>query len=79
MYLNIINNIRHESKRKNQKTDYLLEQEKNNSEDTSYIVEINTKVSNKYSDINEKYLIKLGSYGLFNRLNILKNLDNKFE
>ena len=30
MYLNIINNIRHESKRKNQKTDYLLEQEKNN-------------------------------------------------
>ena len=33
MYLNIINNIRHESKRKNQKTDYLLEQEKNNSED----------------------------------------------
>ena len=48
---------------------------KNNSKDKSYIVEINTKVSNKYSDINEKYLIKLGSYGLFNRLNILKNLD----
>ena len=38
----------------------------------SYIVEINTKVSTKYSDINQKYLIKLGSYGLFNRLNILK-------
>ena len=35
MYLNIINNIRHESKRKNQKTDYLLEQEKNNLEDES--------------------------------------------
>ena len=42
----------------------------------NYIVEIKTKLSNKYSDINEKYLIKLGSYGLFNRLNILKNLDN---
>jgi len=52
---------------------------KNNSEDKSYIAEINTKVSNKYRDINEKYLIKLGSYGLFNRLNILKNLDKKFD
>ena len=35
MYLNIINNIRHESKRKNKKTDYLLEQEKNNLENES--------------------------------------------
>ena len=35
MYLNIINNIRHESKRKNKNTDYLLEQEKNNLEDES--------------------------------------------
>ena len=48
----------------------------NNSKDKSYIVKINTKVSTKYSDINEKYLIKLGSYGLFNRLNILKNIEN---
>ena len=52
---------------------------KNNSKDKIYTVEINTKVSNKYSDINEKYLIKLGSYGLFNRLNILKNLDKQFD
>ena len=51
---------------------------KNNSKDVGYIVEINTKVSNKYSDINQKYLIKLGSYGLFNRLNIIKNLDKGF-
>ncbi len=50
-----------------------------NLKDKNFIVEINTKVSNKYSDINEKYLIKLGSYGLFNRLNILKNLDNQFD
>tara|TARA_B100000941_G_scaffold102633_1_gene71859 strand:+ start:177 stop:371 length:195 start_codon:yes stop_codon:yes gene_type:complete len=35
MYLNIINNIRHESKRKNKKTDYLLKQENNNSENES--------------------------------------------
>ena len=50
-----------------------------NSKNKSYVIKISTKLSNKYSDINEKYLIKLGSYGLFNRLNILKNLDNQFE
>ena len=32
MYLNIINNIRHESKRKSKKTDYSLEQEKKDLE-----------------------------------------------
>ena len=32
MYLNIINNIRHESKRKSKKTDNSLEEEKNNLE-----------------------------------------------
>tara|TARA_Y100000739_G_C20582238_1_gene453444 strand:- start:1034 stop:1723 length:690 start_codon:yes stop_codon:yes gene_type:complete len=41
----------------------------------SYLVNIETKISNNYSEINEKYLIKLGSFGLFNRLNILKNID----
>ena len=51
----------------------------NNSNEKSYIVKINTKVSTKYSDINEKYLIKLGSYGLFNRLNILKDLDKQID
>ena len=35
MYLNIINNIKSESKRKSRKTDYLLDQEKNNSENES--------------------------------------------
>ena len=50
-----------------------------NSKNKSYVIKISTKLSNNYSDINEKYLIKLGSYGLFNRLNILKNLDNQFE
>ena len=51
----------------------------NNSKDKSYIVKINTKVSTKYSDINEKYLVKLGSYGLFKRLNIIKNLDKEID
>ena len=50
-----------------------------NAKGKGYIVEINTKVSTKYSDINEKYLIKLGSYGLFNRLNLLKNIDKPFD
>ena len=52
---------------------------KNDSKNVDYIVEIITKVSTKYSDINQKYLIKLGSYGLFNRLNIIKNLDKDFD
>ena len=47
-----------------------------NTVDKGYIVDINTKVSTKYSEINEKYLIKLGSYGLFNRLNLLRNIEN---
>ena len=50
-----------------------------NSKDKYYLVEINTKVSTKYSEINEKYLIKLGAYGLFNRLNILKNINNPLD
>ena len=40
MYLNIINNIRHESKRKSKKTDYLLEKEKSNLENEA------SKISN---------------------------------
>ena len=51
----------------------------NYSKNKSFLVEINTKLSNNYIDINEKYLIKLGSYGLFNRLNIIKNLDKEFD
>ena len=38
MYLNIINNIRHESKRKNKKTDYYHEQDKNDLESDFNIV-----------------------------------------
>jgi len=51
----------------------------NDSKDKVFKVDIKTKISNKYKEINEKYLIKLGSYGLFNRLNILKNIDSSFD
>ena len=44
MYLNIINNIRHESKRKSKKIDYLAEQEKNNLENEA------SQISNEYPD-----------------------------
>jgi hypothetical protein len=45
-------------------------------EEKSYLVAISTKVSTDYREINEKYLIKLGSYGLSNRLNLLKNNED---
>jgi len=46
-----------------------------NSSNEEYFVEIITQVSTNYNDLNEKYLTKLGSYGLLNRINILKNID----
>tara|TARA_S200000501_G_C20801636_1_gene734336 strand:+ start:585 stop:1274 length:690 start_codon:yes stop_codon:yes gene_type:complete len=52
---------------------------KQNSKDKDYLTNINTKISTNYADINEKYLIKLGSFGLFNRLNILKNIDSDLD
>ena len=41
----------------------------------SYSFEIRTKISTNFKEINEKYLKKLGSYGLLNRINIIKNLE----
>ncbi len=52
---------------------------KDNSENISYIVDIDTKISTNFSDINEKYLVKLGSLGLFNRLRILKSIEEPFD
>ena len=40
-----------------------------------YLFEINTSVSTNYSQLNKNYLIKLGSYGLFNRLNLLNKIE----
>ena len=45
-----------------------------NTKERKYTVDIETKLSPENDDINAKYLIKLGSYGLFNRLNLLKNI-----
>ena len=46
-----------------------------NLEEKSYLVDIETSVPKNYREINEAYLIQLGSYGLFNRLNLLKNIE----
>ena len=46
-----------------------------NIEDKEYIFDIKTKISTKYSRLNKNYLIKLGSYGLFNRLNLLNSIE----
>ena len=53
MYLNIINNINNESKRKSKKTDYLFKREKNNLEN---------KIS-QTSDYNDSFLYYSVFYG----------------
>ena len=52
-----------------------IKESKKNSKNKSYKVTIKTRVGNDFAKINENYLIKLGSFGLFNRLNLLKNLN----
>ena len=42
-----------------------------------YEVNIQTKVTENYKEINENRLYELGSLGLFNRLNLLKNIGIK--
>jgi len=46
-----------------------------NSKETAYLVDLETRLTPEYRDINAKYLIKLGSYGLFNRLRLLKGIE----
>ena len=48
---------------------------KPNTKEDEYLFEINTSVSTNYSQLNKNYLIKLGSYGLFNRLNLLNEIE----
>ena len=55
------------------------ENSQENSQVKSYLIDIKTKLSTNFRDINEKYLIQLGSYGLSNRLNILKNIEETFD
>ena len=47
-----------------------------NTEEKGFLFEIKTKVSTNYSSLNKNYLIKLGSFGLFNRLNLLNNIES---
>ena len=49
--------------------------EDRDSEEINYLFDIRTKFSTNYRKKNEKYLLKLGSYGLSNRLNLLKNIE----
>ncbi|MBO8204247.1 PilN domain-containing protein [Prochlorococcus marinus] len=42
----------------------------------TYVATINTKITNEYKDINQKYLKKLGSFGLSNRIELLINIEN---
>ena len=60
MYLNIINNIRHEGNRKSKKTDYSLEQEKNNLENkASQISNYNSEIlyySVFYGDLTKNWI-----------------------
>ena len=44
-------------------------------EEELYSVVLTTKITNNYKDINQKYLKVLGSEGLSNRIDILKNFD----
>ena len=41
-----------------------------------YDATIKTKITNEYKDINQKYLKKLGSLGLSNRIEILRNIED---
>ena len=60
MYLNIINNIRHECKRKSKKIDYSFEQEKNDLENnSSQIANDNDKLtyySVFYGDLTKNWI-----------------------
>ena len=52
-----------------------IKESNKDSKNKSYKVTIKTRVGTDFAKINENYLIKLSSFGLFNRLNILKNLN----
>jgi len=59
-----------------------LKEIKASSEDiegNSFLFDLKSEISTEYEDINDKYLVKLGSYGLFNRLQILKKIEESFD
>ena len=59
-----------------------LKEIKASSKDTKgniFLFDLKTQISTEYEDINDKYLVKLGSYGLFNRLQILKKIEESID
>ena len=59
-----------------------LKEIKASSKDTkgnTFLFDLKTQISTEYEDINDKYLVKLGSYGLFNRLQILKKIEESID
>ena len=53
----------------------IKEEEKKSGSSKHFIVNINTKITTNFEDINRKYLKNLGSVGLSNRIEILKSFD----
>ena len=50
-------------------------EERNLEKSKYYLVNITTKITTNFEDINQKYLKDLGSEGLSNRIDILNSLD----
>ena len=44
-----------------------------------FLFDLKTQISTEFEDINDKYLVKLGSYGLFNRLQNLKKIEESID
>jgi len=42
----------------------------------TYVATVKTKITNEYKDINQRYLKKLGSFGLSNRIEILRSIED---
>jgi len=59
-----------------------LKEIKASSKDTKsniFLFDLKTQISTEFEDINDKYLVKLGSYGLFNRLQNLKKIEESID
>ena len=57
-------------------TDIKIEK-KDEKDKEVFVSNIQTRITTEYKNINEKYLEKLGSLGLLNRINILKRYEEK--
>ena len=49
--------------------------EDNKEKSKYFVVDITTKITTDFEEINQKYLKNLGSEGLSNRIDILNSLD----